>query len=950
MVLRAARFARWNLQASFDAWSGDPDDSDNMPNYGPKLHTSTAPGPDNVFPEVLRWSRPVECAQRFWRRMRICRSLAAICNKIQSEGQMPEQCCNNRSVPLFKDGDRSDPNDYRFITIGGIISKVWSLVMVRRITHWAVGNDILSESQAAFLPFHGCEEHVFTLHEAVRAQWREGRGMYAVFIDFKKAYDKVRTSGALFPLLRKMGVPDELVNVLESRSSARTSQLRVNGQDGGEVNMVDGVGQGDPLSCILFNLFIEPLSRRIASLPGLTGISIAGVVVKELKFADDIVILARTAAELQIALDAVQQWCVDWGMEIGIAKTNAIFFPPPNTKQPLPATLRPTLTIGSPAGPVIQWVEQYRYLGYWTWFDLRTRGPRDASKKLLSPGFLDEVDQRVGQSYRTTHEAHSLIRCAPPVLTLQLFRTKVSGAVNYLMSLTEPSDKVCSVLDKLSLHVGRQALRLGKHCPNSIVWAESRLPLAKGILARERFRFLLCQVYSPFNSIAKRVVMALSMEATGKNRWVRRTNASSARSWVHRSLDLMCKLQDAGVPTPTEGAYASEHHRYNDVKRLAGLYCRAVCLGEWHAGARKSMAAAIARQAAKDGDAPALAAAPALHMSGRPRPAPPVIHCADLDFGYQLPIDYATTGDAKTSTPISVRGPSCSGGLISLVTRQLPARHMYALGALRQGRAALFSYPLAGPGRQLDNMECDPSSEQPTPPDTEPAISKARRWGRMAYKPQPCPLCGTGTEDPFHVLTECAHPAVASARQEVLEALPSRILTICALALAAPSSNDMIDVEGLQLFCWVQAVLNNGVDWASVDGRFSLFRLLSVITWPQSVAGDFDGEMPLSAGLGAVFDRCCAKIHRLRPLANSWTAFSAASVIKIIDAYNGVICHCTAQSNCNSAIGTGSNTADVLRDGPCSSSSLGAEACNEVAYESWSASVDMDPDAWPWGQ
>ena len=134
-------------RAGFETWDGNPDSTDTQPSYGPCMHTSTAAGPDGILAEVIRFSRNRAPERRHRERMVVCAALATICNKILAERAMPASACENRSVPLFKDGDRSDPNDYRFITIGDLLQKIWSLVMVRRITHWAVGNCVISLPQ-----------------------------------------------------------------------------------------------------------------------------------------------------------------------------------------------------------------------------------------------------------------------------------------------------------------------------------------------------------------------------------------------------------------------------------------------------------------------------------------------------------------------------------------------------------------------------------------------------------------------------------------------------------------------------------------------------------------------------------------------------------------------------------------------------------------------------------
>ena len=564
------------------------------------------------------------------------------------------------------------------------------------------------------------------------------------------------------------------------------------------------------------------------------------------------------------------------------------------------------ITVGT---NVVQWVDCYRYLGFWTWFDLRTRAKRAPDGKLIGLGFLDEVERRVNHALHSTYEAHSIIRCAPPALGLQLYRTQVSGAGNYLLSLTEPAADTCKLLDKLSLHVARQALRLGCRCPSSLVWAESRLPLTAGVMARERCRFFLQLNHSPFDSIAKRILIRLSTANLGPDKWEPRQRSSPQRSWVHRILDLQRKYENHGIqPAGALDGSASgcTFSPFIDSKRAAGVYGRAVSAYEWQKAARRAVeTSASGSDMGCDNDPTAPADASSPHPPRlqpvasslpllRPTPVPPTVHAGNLDFNYTNSLVPSVTGDRKTSTPISARGPGFSGGLLSLVTRQLPQRQLHALGAVRQGRSGLFHYPLAAPGRLLSETT-----------HAQGDRSSGHTWGRNAYKVKPCPLCLSATEDTYHVLVECTHPSVASARAAVIDILPSRILTICALALVATdtSGQETLGPEGTEFFWHIRDLLATGIDWSSADGRFVLFRILCVLTWPESVlAGVESVTTPLSQALGRVFDHCNTKTHRLRRLANSWAGFAATSVLRIVDGFNTALTSANADP-CNRKTG-----------------------------------------------
>ena len=243
----------------------------------------------------------------------------------------------------------------------------------------------------------------------------------------KSAYDSVNPA-ALWAVLDRMGVPPAMLNVLRDWSEKRVTTMTRDGFQSEQWHMAMGVGQGDVLSPLLFNLFCESLSRHILSLPGYNGITVGvgadAVNVKELKYADDICNPAETPNELQLVLNATVAWCDAWGMTLGLGmkKTEAVpFIPPRNIKQhpPLPAL--------SVKGVPVSWVTEYRYLGY----NLRA--------DLCEAGNISAMANKLSAQWQRYFHSSKLVRLHSPAFVLQLFKTVILGSTNYLLALSNPS-------------------------------------------------------------------------------------------------------------------------------------------------------------------------------------------------------------------------------------------------------------------------------------------------------------------------------------------------------------------------------------------------------------------------------------------------------------------------------------------------------------------------------
>ena len=98
-------------------------------------------------------------------------------------------------IPIHKSGERDDPNNYRGITLNSCISKLFTLLMNNRLTSFCVEKGLISYNQIGFRKGFRTSDHVFTLKTLIDKTFDENQKLYACFVDFKKAYDKVWRKG-----------------------------------------------------------------------------------------------------------------------------------------------------------------------------------------------------------------------------------------------------------------------------------------------------------------------------------------------------------------------------------------------------------------------------------------------------------------------------------------------------------------------------------------------------------------------------------------------------------------------------------------------------------------------------------------------------------------------------------------------------------------------------------
>ncbi|WP_347452165.1 reverse transcriptase domain-containing protein, partial [Acinetobacter baumannii] len=85
-----------------------------------------------------------------------------------------------------------------------------------------------------------------------------------------------------------------------------------------------GLKQGCPLSPTLFNIYINDIEDYLNN--SFNGIDVLGKKLSTLLFADDLIVLAETAEDLQRQLDKLYDYCQIWKLNVNLEKSNIMIF------------------------------------------------------------------------------------------------------------------------------------------------------------------------------------------------------------------------------------------------------------------------------------------------------------------------------------------------------------------------------------------------------------------------------------------------------------------------------------------------------------------------------------------------------------------------------------------------------------------------------------------------
>jgi hypothetical protein len=172
---------------------------------------------------------------------------------------VPEVMCTSKLVPVPKSlspAALAVRDQYRGISVSPVFSRLLDRFMNQRFERLASALSLRAPTQCGFRPGHGTLDAIFTLQHLISVAQHSRRRLFVVFVDFKKAFDKVRRD-LLLERCRKLGVHGPFLDMLVALYDRVCCQVAVNGELGEAFPTASGTKQGSELSPLLFGLFIE---------------------------------------------------------------------------------------------------------------------------------------------------------------------------------------------------------------------------------------------------------------------------------------------------------------------------------------------------------------------------------------------------------------------------------------------------------------------------------------------------------------------------------------------------------------------------------------------------------------------------------------------------------------------------------------------------------------------
>jgi hypothetical protein len=162
--------------------------------------------------------------------------------KAWEQDSIPQAWKDASIVTIYKKGDRTDCGNYRGISLLSIAGKVFARILLNRLTHH-ITPEVIPETQCGFRSNRSTIDMIFSLRQMQEKCIEQDRPLYAVFVDFTKAFDTVGRAG-LWKLLRKYGCPEKFTTMIESLHTGMMANINDGEGTSEAFGVTNGVKQG----------------------------------------------------------------------------------------------------------------------------------------------------------------------------------------------------------------------------------------------------------------------------------------------------------------------------------------------------------------------------------------------------------------------------------------------------------------------------------------------------------------------------------------------------------------------------------------------------------------------------------------------------------------------------------------------------------------------------------
>ena len=265
-----------------------------------QLNNCKAQGPDGIPPRVLK-----EVSEN------LAIPLSILFNKSLEKGLIPADWKQAEVVAVFTKGTKSDPGNYRPVSLTSVICKVLESFVRDAIVKHMNDHNLYANCQHGFRKKRSCATQLLEVMEILTDHIDQREPTDMVYLDFRKAFDSVPHERLLSKLMM-YGITGGVHSWVKGFLYDRTQRVRVGKKLSSSADVLSGIPQGSILGPVLFTIFINDIADNINSFCRI--------------FADDTKIfnITKNSITLQEDLAKLQEWSFKWGLHFNVNKCHVL--------------------------------------------------------------------------------------------------------------------------------------------------------------------------------------------------------------------------------------------------------------------------------------------------------------------------------------------------------------------------------------------------------------------------------------------------------------------------------------------------------------------------------------------------------------------------------------------------------------------------------------------------
>ena len=189
--------------------------------------------------------------------------LAHIINLSLHSSQIPEDMKNARVVPLYKKQSKTEPGNYRPVSILSVTSKILERIVYNQLEHYLKEKNLLYKLQSGFRPSFSTGTCLTFLMDYIRSEMDFGNYIGMVMIDLQKAFDTVDHS-ILENKLKAIGLDGNAITWFDAYLTNRMQVTDVGGIFSDPKGVPCGVPQGSILGPLLFLIYVNDMEASVS--------------------------------------------------------------------------------------------------------------------------------------------------------------------------------------------------------------------------------------------------------------------------------------------------------------------------------------------------------------------------------------------------------------------------------------------------------------------------------------------------------------------------------------------------------------------------------------------------------------------------------------------------------------------------------------------------------------